>query len=303
MIPFRRLELSMREEVSQCFYRARRQGCEYSFTNLYLWGRQQAAWLDGYLVMFSHFYGHSMYPFPAGQGPLKPVLEALGQDARERGIPFRLTSMSGEDCRVVEELFPGQFQFCPDRDSFDYIYEIDHLADLKGKQNQQKRNHINRFLEACPNWRAVDISRENLPDCQALAERWYRLHMEADPHMNYHLEQLALSRALRHYEALNLEGILLLDGDRPIAMTIGSRLSEDTFDVHFEKAFGDIPGDYAMVNRTFARTLRQRHPELRYLNREDDMGLPGLRKAKESYHPDKLLEQYWCVLREDLDEN
>ena len=68
MIPFRRLELSMREEVSQCFYRARRQGCEYSFTNLYLWGRQQAAWLDGYLVMFSHFYGHSMYPFPAGQG-------------------------------------------------------------------------------------------------------------------------------------------------------------------------------------------------------------------------------------------
>ena len=146
MIPFKRLELARRQEVFDWFHQAGRLGCEYSFVNLYLWGRQHAAFVEGYLVVFSHFYGHSMYLFPSGHGPLKPVLEALREDAREREIPFRLTSMSVADCRAVEELYPGQFKFYPDRDGFDYLYEIDHLADLKGKKYQQKRNHINLSL-------------------------------------------------------------------------------------------------------------------------------------------------------------
>ena len=302
MIPFQRLNLSDRQRVYDCFNAAGRSGCEYSFVNLYLWGRQHAAWLHGHLAVFSHFYGHSMYLYPAGLGPVEPVLEALRQDAKDRGIPFRLTSLDAADCRTVEALYPGQFKFCPDRDSYDYIYEIDHLADLKGKRYQQKRNHIHRFLDACPNWRAEPISRENLPVCQAFLDQWYKLRLDSDPHQNFHLEQLALHRAFQHYEALGLEGLLLYRGDTVIAMTMGSRLSDTVYDVHFEKALGNIPGDYAMINQVFARWVRENHPQIRYLNREDDLGLPGLRKAKESYHPDILLEQYWCVLREEMDE-
>ena len=159
MISFKRLDLSRRQEVFDWFNQAGRLGCEYSFVNLFLWGRQHAAFVEGYLVVFSHFFGHSMYLFPSGHGPMKPVLEALQADAREREIPFRMTSMSLADCRAVEELYPGQFQFCPDRDGFDYLYEIDHLADLKGKKYQQKRNHINRFLDACPDWHTEPISK------------------------------------------------------------------------------------------------------------------------------------------------
>ena len=107
MIAFKRLDLTWRQEVFDWFHRAGRLGCEYSFVNLYLWGRQHAAFVEGYLVVFAHFYGHSMYLFPSGHGPLKPVLEALRADAREREIPFRLTSMSVADCRAVEELYPG----------------------------------------------------------------------------------------------------------------------------------------------------------------------------------------------------
>ena len=301
MISFRRLELSQQAEFYDWFNRSKRLGCEYSFVNLYLWGRQHAAFVEGYLTVFSHFYGHSMYLFPSGTGPLKPVLEALRTDARERGIPFRLTSMSPADCRAVEELYPGQFKFCPDRDGYDYLYEIDHLADLKGKRYQQKRNHINRFLEACPHWHAEPITPALIPACHDLLDRWYRLHTEADPHTNYHLEQLALDRALGNYEALGLDGLLLLDEDKPVALTIGSLLSPTVFDVHFEKAFGDIRGDYAMINRVFARYIREKYPQVQYLDREDDMGLPGLRKAKESYHPDRMIEQFWCVLKEEID--
>ena len=252
-------------------------------------------------MVFSHFYGHSMYLFPSGHGPLKPVLEALREDAREREIPFRLTSMSVADCRAVEELYPGQFKFYPDRDGFDYLYEIDHLADLKGKKYQQKRNHINRFLESCPDWRAEPITPAWIPTCRDLLDRWYRIHLEADPHMQYHLEQLALDRAFQNYEALGLDGLLLLDGDKPIAMTIGSLISPTVYDVNFEKALGEVPGDYAMINRTFARYIREKYPQVQYLDREDDLGLPGLRKAKESYHPDRMVEQYSCVLKEDID--
>ena len=102
-------------------------------------------------------------------------------------------------------------------------------------------------------------------------------------------------------EALGLDGLLLLDGDKPIAMTIGSLISPTVYDVNFEKALGEVPGDYAMINRTFARYIREKYSQVQYLDREDDLGLPGLRKAKESYHPDRMVEQYSCVLKEDID--
>lgn len=175
------------------------------------------------------------------------------------------------------------------------------MADLKGKKYQQKRNHINRFLDACPDWHTEPITPSQIPACQNLLDKWYRTRLEADPHLNYHLEQLAMDRAFQHYEALGLDGLILFAGDKPIAITMGSLLSPGVYDVHFEKALGEIPGDYAMINREFARYIREAYPQVQYLDREDDMGLPGLRKAKESYHPDRMIEQYWCVLKEEID--
>ena len=94
--------------------------------------------------------------------------------------------------------------------------------------------------------------------------------------------------------------LVLYNGEEPIGLTMGSRLSETVFDVHFEKALGTVQGDYTILNRSFARHIREKYPEVRWLNREDDMGLPGLRKAKESYHPHHMVEQYRCFAREDL---
>lgn len=303
MIAFKRLGLEEQEAVYNCFNEAGCEGCEYSFVNLYLWGKQEAAWVEDYLTVFSHFHGHSLYLFPVGRGPIKPVLEALRQDASKRGIPFRMTALTAENCAQVEEAFPGQFHFAPDRDGCDYLYEIDHLADLKGKKYQPKRNHINRFLEAAPQWRVEEITPELVPACRQLLDQWYRIHLALDPKMSYHLERLAAERALRKYEELGMEGLILYNGEEPVALTMGSRLSDTVFDVHFEKALGHYQGDYAMINRSFARHIREKYPEIRYLNREDDMGLPGLRKAKLSYHPDRMVEQFRCYAKEDLYEH
>lgn len=298
MIHFERLIPERKAELDHYLMNCGQRGCEYSFVNLYLWGRQTAAVVDGFLVLFSHFNGHSVYPFPVGQGDIRKALDAIIADSRERGIPCRLTSLNQADMELLEALYPGKFRFRCDRSDFDYVYHIDDLADLKGRKFQQKRNHMNRFESTYPDWRVEKLDGATMDDAKALIEHWYFCKQE-DPELDLGLEKLALRRAFEHFEELELEGLVLFVGSMPAAVTMGSRLSEDTFDVHFEKAREDVPGAYGAINRAFARHLREKYPALRYLNREDDLGLPGLRKAKLSYNPAFLVEKCWAYLAEE----
>ena len=108
----------------------------------------------------------------------------------------------------------------------------------------------------------------------------------------------ALARAFRYYEDLGLSGLLLRTEGKVAAFTMGSPITPDTFDIHFEKAYSEMQGAYPLINREFARWIRARWPEVRYLNREDDMGVEGLRKAKESYYPDLMVEKHSAIRKE-----
>ena len=301
MIQFERLQLLHREEYDKFLLLADR-GCGYSFVNLYLWGRQRAAFVDGFLTFFSQFDRRAVYPFPLGQGEIRPVLDAIIQDARQRGIPCCITGMTQADCQLLEQLYPGKFRIYHDRDGYDYVYHIDDLADLKGRKFQRKRNHVNRFYDAHPNCRLEPITPANLEAVQDMASSWYLHRQQKDPDGDFHLEQLALMRALADPFKLGLEGLALLEGDKVLAFSLASQLSADTFDIHFEKARDDVDGAYTAINQAFAKYLRDKYPQTRYLNREDDMGLEGLRKAKLSYNPAHLVEKYWARLWEDEDE-
>lgn len=113
------------------------------------------------------------------------------------------------------------------------------------------------------------------------------------------MEKAALKKALENWEMLSMIGLVLKQGEEIIAMTAGSFLSQNSFDVHFEKASDWAIGAYAAINQGFAQYLRAQYPELRWLNREDDLGLEGLRKAKLSYCPDHMIEKHWACLLED----
>lgn len=302
MLQFQRLRPEDRERFASYFRGTPEKGCEYSFANLCMWGRQRVCFGAHYLAFFSQFDRMSIYPFPVGRGDVKPVLEAIIHDARMRGIPCRLTGMTKQECDSVESLYPGQFRFHTDRDGYDYVYAIESLAALKGKHWQSKRNFVNRFRTAHPDCRAVPLTPDKLHLAEALAGKWYAMHLEEDPLRDYHLEQVALKRCFAGWEDLGLEGLLLLEGETPLAMAIGSRLNDTTFDIHFEKALDTTDGSYAAINQAFAARLWEDHPELLYLNREEDMGLEGLRKAKLSYRPDHMVEKYWARLWEDDDE-
>ena len=302
MIDFHRLTLDQKEEYDAVLLASEPRGCEYSFANLYLWGRQQVAFLHGCVAFFSHFDGRSVYPYPIGGGDRRAVLEAILEDACQRGIPCRIVSMTDSDARELESWFPGKFYVCTDRNSFDYVYAIGDLADLKGKKFQKKRNHFNRFCAQNPDYEIRPLDECSLDQARRLVDRWYYTNMRSNPERNYLLENIAMARAFQNYRALGLEGCMLRVGGEAVAVTMATRLSHDTFDIHFEKAREDIDGAYAAINCEFARYLRRKYPDVAFLNREDDMGLEGLRKAKLSYQPHHMQEKYWAYRMEDLND-
>lgn len=250
-------------------------------------------------MLFSQFNRRSVYPFPVGSGDVKPVLDAIMADARERDIPCRITGLDEEACRLIEQLYPGRFRIHCDRDSYDYVYDINDLADLKGRKFQKKRNHLNKFCGLYPNAYVTPITRELLPKVREMANKWYEDKLAQDPTGDFHMERSALKKAFDHLAELDMESLVLMDGEEVLAFTLGSPLSENTFDIHFEKAREDADGAYPTINNEFAKYLRQKYPRLQYLNREDDMGLEGLRKAKLSYNPHHLTEKCWACLLED----
>ena len=297
MISFTKLDPASKACYDEYLLNCEQRGCEYNFANLYLWGRQRAAFLDDSLVFFSQFNQRSVYLFPLCRGDLKATLDAIIHDARTRGIPCRLTSLTHEDCDKLEALYPGQFRIHHDRNSFDYIYAIEDLATLKGKKFQKKRNHLNKFKLLHPNHSYAPITDENTPAVQALLDTWYANRLEADPTADFQMEQAAIYRALRHREELGMEGLVLMDGEQLLAMTLGTPLSQNTYDVQFEKAIDESA--YVAMCSGFAAHLMEKYPHLQYLNREDDLGIEGLRKSKLAYNPVTLIEKHWACLKED----
>lgn len=302
MIEFHSPRLEDKSWVDRLLSSANRRACDYNFTNLFVWAHAygtQIAQVEDFLVIRVCGDGQCSYLYPAGSGEPDAVIPLLEAGAKGRGEPLRLVCLSPRQCAHVEERFPGRFAFSANRDGFDYLYEIDRLADLGGKKLHAKRNHINRFVENNPDWTYEELTAETIPECLEMDKEWQRRSIQREGvgrARSLENEDIALRRTMEHYHALGLEGGLIRVNGEVVAFTIGDRLSEDTFDVHVEKAYGSLQGDFAIINREFARRVRERHPEIKYLNREDDLGVEGLRKAKNSYYPDLMVEKHTAVL-------
>lgn len=303
MIPFEKISIDQKTRLNKYLHRMAKQCCEYSYVNLFLWGRKRVAEVDGFLLIQAQYDRKTVYLYPVGEGDIKPALDAIIHDASVRGIPCCLAALTEADCRQVEALYPGAFQIYCDRDSYDYIYAIDDLADLRGRKFQKKRNHLNRFEQEHPDARILPLDERTLEAAHQLAQKWYEERTSIDPNGDYHLEKIALERAFAHYGEMDMEGVVLMEQGSIMAFAMGSRLNGNTFDIHFEKALGASDGTYAAINRGFARWLRDKYPEVKWLNREDDMGIEGLRKAKLSYNPDHMVEKCWARLWEEEDDH
>ena len=284
MLTFREYTPEDRETLHRYFYKAEGHGSEYSFVNQLVWGDQRVCFIEGKPLILSRFGSWQAYLYPLDES----LISLLRDDAQARGIPFR---MWGINAKEAAKLDPKDFSVKKTRNSFDYVYEIERLCELKGKKLQAKRNHCNRFAAENPNSRIEPLTSDKIPMCREFTERWYSSH-EAINERDYSGEKQAIAIVFDNFDALGMEGLMLYTEDKLVAYCMGNRIRQNMFDVNYEKALPDVHGAYPTINRAFARYVHEKYPEVRYINREDDMGIEGLRKAKESYHPDILLEKF-----------
>lgn len=293
MINFSTVLLSDKQWMEPLLKTADFSGCHQNFTNIFAWSEiynYLVAKVDNYLIVKGCVDDLTYYFYPAGWGDIKPVLETMRRDAMDCHHDFVISGVSPENMTVLRDLYPDNFTYEEMRYGFDYVYYLDKLVTLAGNKLHSKRNHINRF-EKDSDWSFEAISTDNIGECWKMNVEWCKAHKTND-NDDIDKESCAVRRCFKNFHELGLEGGLIRSKGNVIAYTMGEILNSDTYVIHIEKAFADIQGAYQLINREFSKYVQQNHPHIVYMNREEDMGLEGLRKAKLSYYPDKMEEKY-----------
>jgi len=289
MLNFTPVTINNKELLQIFFDKSEYRNCDFSFSNIFCWQnyyRTTFAIEDNFLFFHFETQGHPGYLFPIGEGDLKNAVEKLETDAQERKISFQIFSVTSKMFDLIEKIMPGEFIYQKNRNWFEYIYSSEDLISLVGKKYQQKRNHINKFKRTY-DWEYLPITREIIPDCLQLYRLWCAENGECNESSLVE-ECVATNRAFDNFEKLGLMGGALRINGEILAYSYGQPLGNDTFGVHAEKSLYEIDGGFTMMNQQFAEHNCACYT---YINREEDLGLESLRKAKLSYHPAILLEK------------
>lgn len=260
----------------------------YTATMLYLWTpfyNTEYAVIDD-MILCRSGKDKIRYSFPIGQGDKKRVLDQAIQECKERGEDFEMYGVTKDIEKEMKEMYGDTFDVVYDRDEADYVYLSEKLISLSGKKLHGKRNHINRFVEN-HEWSYEEMTDDNTQECLDMLKEWGVHNIEeADQGKN---EEICVAReCIIHRKELGLKGGLIRCEGAIIAFSMGEPLNKDTFVVHIEKAFSHIQGAYPIINQQF---VKHEASEFTYINREEDCGEEGLRKAKLSYRPETMIEK------------
>lgn len=287
MLSFRDITLEDRPLLENFLKSAKEVSCENTFVNLYVWQKaygNQIAIEDGTLFIKYGFGSDISFRLPIGgnlENGLKKIFNYCGDNTPVFWSPIN------ESFSRLPKWFSEKYDIIPSRDSFDYIYLREDLAELKGKKYHSKRNHISAFSKAY-DWRYEKISADNVNKILECSEKWYSEN--SDRLDKYALcEKEGIETVLHNLDKLSVTGGALFIGEEAIAFTLGTPINDKVFDIFSEKALPEYATAYTVINKEFA--LRELE-DYKYINREDDMGLEGLRKAKLSYKPCVILEKY-----------
>lgn len=295
MISYKKVTLDDRDWMRWKLRESDLRGSEYCFTNQFLWGNvfgMEVTLIDGCLCTIYRREGNAVHDFPTGAGQTREAILALIEDDRNDGRKTIFRGILEAQKEWIEHTFPGMFDIMPKREDFDYLYLTDKLSSLSGRKLHSKRNHIARFEET-GEWSYEEMTPENIGGCREMYQNWLIQNKDRLDD-SIQKEQVLVEGCFAHFRDLKLEGGVLVQKGKVAGFSIGSPLNSDTFIVHIEKADTTIQGAYPMLNRQF---VRHNMMDFQYVNREDDLGLEGLRKAKLSYYPDILLEKYEARLK------
>ena len=262
-----------------------------SFATLFLWqeayGTCWAAEDDTLFIRAGHgkdtFF---MPPFCKEGADFSKALDRVREELLAEGLPFHIKSASPWVKGQMETAHPGRYAFTADRDNWEYVYKTEDLLTLPGKAFRMKKNHLNGFLRQYSDYVYEPVTKDNLQAAAAGISEWFaaRGHIEE--------EERAIATMLANWEALSMRGAMIRIYGKVEAFTAGTLLNERVAHIFFEKANPDIRGLYQAINRDF---LSHEFAETEWTNREEDMGVPGLRQAKTEYNPDHFAEKYDVV--------
>jgi len=262
---------------------------EMTFTNLFMWRHHyRPVWFskdDCLLVIFQPKRGDPYGLPPVGSGDKRKALDFLSQEIRKLTPEVSIRRV-GERF-VKKDLDPAKYEREPDRDNSDYVYLTKDLITLSGRKFHRKKNHLNKFIkENVFEYRKLDTE---LVECfMDMQEAWCQMR-ECVEKPELLAEDYAIREALTRFGDLNYQGGAIVMNSKVEAFSLGDPLNQDTAVIHIEKANPDIPGLYAAINQRFCENA---WAEKTYVNREQDMGVEGLRKAKESYYPHHMVNKY-----------
>ncbi|VBB07362.1 acyl-coa n-acyltransferase [Lucifera butyrica] len=296
-IQFQTVRLEDKPFFDRFFRSGQHHNSECTFTYYYMWrkaGNIRWALVDDCLCILLDFMGKPFFfpPYGATEANFAGVIKKMEEYFQSVHKPFYMRGITKPFLELFQSRLPERFSFSRDRDSWDYVYLGADLSELTGRRYSKKRNHINAFLAMHGNYCYRPVGRGNLAECLTFLDRWFSSH-----NANRYLEKEkeAILDIMEELDSLDIQGAVIEINGRIEAMTLGEAINDTTAVIHAEKANPDIRGLYPLINQQFCR---RQWPDKLYINREEDMGMSGLRKAKESYYPFQLLEKYTAQAKE-----
>lgn len=293
---YQELQLGHQDEIREFLRHDPPRTSELTFTNLFMWRRlYRPQWrrAAGCLAVILRPEDQEPFALPPAAGPegdRMAALEALLADLAAMGARPRACRVGADF--VERHLDRQRFQAVLDRDQSDYVYLAQDLINLSGNRFHKKKNHLNRFLKTT-RFKYKPLDQETVECVLEMQASWCQLRdCQKDPGLQN--EDQAIFEALTHFDRLHYVGGAIVINEVVEAFSLGEALNPDTAVIHIEKANPEIPGLYAAINQMFAANA---WPEMTYINREQDLGLAGLRKAKESYNPHHLVDKYLVTPR------
>lgn len=261
--------------------------CEYSFTTLYIWRdaceTEYAIYKNTLIIKKKDFDGstHFMQPIGYKSEDLKEIVEMLKQSKIEFNLDCLFKDIEESFVEELKEIYGDNIEIIEDRDNFDYVYDSEKLISLSGKKLHAKKNHYNQFIKNY-SYMVKDISEVPVEDCIKALNSFLEQKEDKSEYLSYEIK--SVESLLRNRDVFDFYGMVVFVEDKIAALTIGEKLGNTTAVIHTEKADPEIKGLYTFINKHFIETYFSDVPKI---NREQDLGVPGLRKAKESY---KLFE-------------
>ena len=294
IINFRPICIKDKPLFDQYFQQRRYDNSHANFTTKFIWRDvYELRWtlLDGCLCFIGNWHGEHFILLPMGRDEdVGSALNKMHVFFQENSWPFIIRDIESSLVDLVRNIRPGRFKFIKDRANFDYVYSSQDLIELKGRRYSRKKNHVNAFRRLYGDYTYLPIDGDLINACINYEIAWCENRGVADGSLM--LEKQAVIEALQNFIALKLVGAVIFVEGKVAAFTFGERLNEDTAVIHVEKAKAAYRGLYAVINQEFCANQWR---NMKYINRQEDLGIPGLIQAKKSYFPVKMIEKYIAV--------